>query len=230
MIIQLFEDLINNPINTLIYIGIFSFILLITITFHEFSHSFIANKLGDRTSKNLGRLTLNPTKHLDPMGTIMLFFVGFGWGKPVPVNPTNLSPNPKTGLGLVSLSGPASNIFIAFISTFPIRLGVVDISSVNLNYINSSFSIGQIIGITIFLNLLLATFNLLPIAPLDGFKIAIGILPRKLAYDFSKLEKYGPLILLSLVFIQFIIPKFSILPMIIYPIMKKLLILIMIGS
>ena len=119
----------------------------------------------------------------------MLFFVGFGWGKPVPVNPTNLSPNPKTGLGLVSLSGPASNIFIAFISTFPIRLGVVDISSVNLNYINSSFSIGQIIGITIFLNLLLATFNLLPIAPLDGFKIAIGILPRKLAYDFSKLEK-----------------------------------------
>ncbi|MBN18331.1 MAG: site-2 protease family protein [Chloroflexi bacterium] len=230
MIIQLFDELINNPINTIIYILIFCSILLITITFHEFSHSYIANKLGDKTSKNLGRLTLNPSKHLDPMGTMMLFFAGFGWGKPVPVNPINLSPNPKTGLGLVSLAGPGSNIFIAFISTIPIRLGFVDISSIDLNYINSSFSIGHIIGLTIFLNLLLATFNLLPIAPLDGFKIAIGILPRKLAYDFSKLEKYGPLILLSLVFIPFVIPKFSILPIIIYPIMKILLIFIMIGS
>ena len=188
MILQLFEELINNPINTLIYIALFSFILLITITFHEFSHSYIANKLGDRTSKNLARLTLNPKKHLDPMGTVMLFFVGFGWGKPVPVNPINLSPNPKTGLGLVSLSGPASNILIASISTIPIRLGIVDISSVNLNYITGTFSAGQILGLTIFLNLLLATFNLLPIAPLDGFKIAIGILPRKFAYEFSKLE------------------------------------------
>ena len=230
MILHLFEELINNPINTLIYIALFSFILLITITFHEFSHSYIANKLGDRTSKNLGRLTLNPQKHLDPMGTIMLFFVGFGWGKPVPVNPINLSPNPKTGLGLVSLSGPLSNILIAFISTIPIRLGIVDISSVNLNYITGTFSAGQVFGLTIYLNLLLATFNLLPIAPLDGFKIAIGILPKKIAYEFSKLEKYGPLILLSLVFIQFVSPKFSILPMIIYPIMKILLTLIMIGS
>jgi len=230
MILRLFEDLINNPINTLIYIALFSFILLITITFHEFSHSYIANKLGDRTSKNLGRLTLNPQKHLDPMGTIMFFFVGFGWGKPVPVNPINLSPNPKTGLGLVSLSGPVSNILIAFISTIPIRLGIIDISSVNLNYIPGTFSAAQVFWLTINLNLLLATFNLLPIAPLDGFKIAIGILPKKIAYEFSKLEKYGPLILLSLIFIPFISPKFSILPMIIYPIMEILFTLIMIGS
>ena len=230
MILRYISVLGDAPEVFIILIAAFSFSMLVGLTLHEFAHAIVADSLGDRTPRMLGRLSLNPKAHLDWLGSSLIFFVGFGWGKPVPVNPTNLSPNPKTGLGLVSLSGPASNIFIAFISTFPIRLGVVDISSVNLNYINSSFSIGQIIGITIFLNLLLATFNLLPIAPLDGFKIAIGILPRKLAYDFSKLEKYGPLILLSLVFIQFIIPKFSILPMIIYPIMKILLILIMIGS
>ena len=195
MIIQLFEELINNPINTLIYIGIFSFILLITITFHEFSHSFIANKLGDRTSKNLGRLTLNPTKHLDPMGTIMLFFVGFGWGKPVPVNPTNLN-NPRSDMIKVAAAGPISNFILSFLGVL-ILTAIHELGMLQKNY-QTFFSYFIII------NTYLGLFNLIPIYPLDGGQIFGNIISKYNRNIFIKLNEYGPKILLGVILLSFI--------------------------
>ena len=155
----------------------FSFIFSLTI--HEYSHACAALVLGDTTAKDQGRLTLNPLKHLDLLGTMMLFLIGLGWAKPVPVNIENLI-NKRRSYYIVALAGPLSNIIIAILSTIAFYL--TDSQSV----FNSLFYI------MVYVNILLALFNLFPIPPLDGSNIIYSFLSDKLAYQYSKVVgKYG---------------------------------------
>lgn len=164
--------------------------LIVSISVHEFSHAFAANRLGDPTAKNMGRLTLNPRAHLDPTGTLFLLFVGFGWGRPVPFNPLNLK-NPKRGAALISLAGPASNLVLATLLSLIFRL----------------FNVGALLGtflyMTILFNLMLGFFNLIPLGPLDGNKIVFGFLPNRLAVQWVEFQKYGTYILLFLILFDF---------------------------
>lgn len=182
--------------------------ILLALTFHEFSHAFVANKLGDPTAKALGRLTLNPLAHLDLVGTIMVFIIHIGWAKPVPINPLNFK-NPKRDLLLVSLAGPLSNIFLAFVFGLLCRM-------LNIKYLNPiDFSTMEIIrfmiGFAMLINLILAFFNIIPIPPLDGSKILAGILPSKFESSFENFMKYGHFILLGLIVLSMVlhIPIFS---------------------
>jgi len=199
--------LIDDPAAFFSLIVVVALALLIAITVHEFSHALMSDRLGDPTARRLGRLSLNPIKHLDPMGTLMLFLVGFGWGKPVPVNPHNFHMEPRRGMALTGFAGPLSNLVIAALLGILVRLDVVAWHSPwqyePFYYWDAGWIAADIIGYVIFLNLILAVFNLIPIAPLDGYNIAIGVLPRRQAYAWAKLERYGPLILLALIFLSF---------------------------
>jgi Zn-dependent protease len=177
--------------------------LLIGITVHEFSHVLAAYLLGDRTGRNLGRLTLNPKAHLDPVGTILLFMVGFGFGKPAPVNPYRLRLGPKTGMALVAAAGPFSNLVIAGLAGLPIHAGMVPWHTPFVIYDSARFwsasdNIGLLLSATVIFNIILALFNLIPVAPLDGFRIAVGLLPDDLSRAVASLEQYGIAILLIL--------------------------------
>lgn len=181
------ENLFTNPLSFLMWVVA----LIISITVHEFSHALAADKLGDPTPRVQGRLTLNPLVHLDPLGTLMLIIARFGWGKPVQFDPFNLA-NPRRDAALISLAGPASNLLLAALSAliggFALR---------NHLYPEISFELfTNLIG----LNLVLAVFNLLPIHPLDGGKILVGILPRDTAYEVDKiLNQYGMFILIFMI-------------------------------
>lgn len=181
MLFRLLDVLRQDPQAFFILLATISVALLVAISIHEFSHSLIAYWQGDDTSKRLGRLSLNPLVHLDPIGTLLLFIVGFGWGKPVPVNPYNLRRGPVSGMALVSLAGPLSNLVAAGLFGLPSR--ILDETPDILSYI-------------VFFNIILALFNLIPLPPLDGFKIALGILPQRLSYSLSRIESYGPMLLL----------------------------------
>lgn len=166
--------------------------LVVAVTIHEFSHAFIAVKLGDPTPKIQGRVTLNPLAHLDPLGTLMLLVARFGWGKPVQFDPYNLQ-NPKRDAALISIAGPASNLILASILAIIFHL----IS----NPFSPFFAFAQILIPFIFLNILLAIFNLIPIHPLDGGKILVGLLPKRDAYEVDKfLNQYGIFLLILLIF------------------------------
>lgn len=178
-------------------LGIIQFIvaILVAITVHEASHAWSAYRLGDRTAKAMGRITLNPVAHMDPMGTLMMVMsaiagFGFGWGKPVPVNPYNMRRvGPKTGMALTSLAGPMSNLITAGVLTLPLRFDLIP-----------SFGLAQFIFIIAMVNVFLALFNLIPIPPLDGFSVLLGVLPNRQAANLEQLRQYGPLLLLALVF------------------------------
>ncbi len=184
MISQLF----SSPVFFVLY-----FIsLLIAITIHEFSHALAADRLGDPTPRSQGRLTLNPLKHLDPIGTISMLLVGFGWGRPVEFDPYNLD-KPRRDAAIISLAGPVSNILLA------IAFSLV------LKFFPQSLVISLLSYSIITINVSLAIFNLVPIGPLDGQKILSGILPRDLAYEFEAImHRYGTLLLLL-----FIVPSFG---------------------
>ena len=163
--------------------------ILIALTFHEFSHGWVANMLGDRTARSLGRLSLNPFVHIDPLGFMLLIFYGFGWAKPVPVNPVNLKGDMSRSMLLVSLAGPAANMILAFISA--IVLGAL-----------AGFGIPYFIDVMqymIRINVMLGIFNLIPIPPLDGSKILAGILPGRQRWIYEK-ESYGMILLIILIF------------------------------
>lgn len=161
--------------------------LIVSLTFHEFSHAFVADKLGDPTARNMGRLTLNPLAHLDPIGTLFLIVARFGWGKPVPFNPLNLK-NPRRDAALISLAGPASNFLLAIAASFALRVANV----------NSVF--GIFLYLVVLYNLTLGIFNLIPVGPLDGNKIIYGFLPMNLTIQWQEIQRYGMFILLLLVF------------------------------
>ena len=201
--------LIDDPAAFFLLIAIVGFSLLIAITLHEFSHAMMANRLGDPTAKRLGRLSLNPIRHLDPLGTLMLFLVGFGWGKPVPINPNYFRMNPRRGMAISALAGPLSNFALAALLGVLVRVGVVDWHSpwswpfYPFASWDASWVAADIIGYVILLNLILGVFNLIPIPPLDGFNIAVGILPRRQAEAMARLERYGPVLLLLIVFLGY---------------------------
>ena len=170
--------------------------ILLALTFHEYAHAYVANRLGDDTAKQSGRLSLNPLRHLDPLGTIMIFVVHFGWAKPVPVNPYRLK-NPKKDMLWISAAGPFANMVLAFASGILLRLliatgGTPDRTSIMGLLIYVVFMSLQI-------NLALAIFNILPIAPLDGSKILAGLLPAGYEKMFYFMDRYGPFILLGLI-------------------------------
>lgn len=195
--------LFNDPALFFLIIGTLTIAMLVAITSHEFGHALVANWLGDPTPKRLGRLSLNPIRHLDPMGTLMIFLVGFGWGKPVPINPNYLGRDPRKGMAMVALAGPLSNLILAATFGVLIRAGIVAWHSPTYRYLDG-WELGSVaavlLGYVILLNIILAVFNLIPIAPLDGFKVAVGILPSRQAYALLRIEQYGPVILLVFVF------------------------------
>lgn len=180
--------------------------VLIAITIHEYWHGRIAYKLGDPTAAEAGRLTLNPLAHLDPIGTLMLILFRFGWAKPVPVNFNNLN-HPKRDMIYVSLAGPVANMLTAIIFALTLRLSYYFFFRITVvqNTVFLKLIITLIKGWLLFLqtgviiNLALAIFNLIPVPPLDGSKILLGLLPNSPAYRYAKLESYGPIILLILV-------------------------------
>jgi Zn-dependent protease len=201
--------------------------LVAGIAFHEFSHAFVADRLGDRTARALGRVSLNPVRHLDPTGTAMLLIGGFGWGKPVPVNPLRLRHGPQTGRALVAAAGPVSNLLLATLASIPMHIGFVDLSPFRVPFSVSSWGIDQYLGLylgsIIIFNIVLAVFNLLPIAPLDGFAVAVGLLPRDLSQTVARLEPYGPGILLLLIALPFVTAgKVSILHEVMSPVINGL--------
>ena len=165
--------------------------LIVSISIHEFSHAFAAKFLGDPTAKNMGRLTINPKAHLDPMGTVFLLLVGFGWGKPVPFNPMNLK-NPKRDSALISLAGPLSNLILA--TTLSLILRFVPVGDLIATFLYTA----------VLYNLMLGFFNLIPLGPLDGNKIMFGILPNRLAVQWVDFQRYGIYILMFLVLFNLI--------------------------
>lgn len=170
--------------------------LLVAITIHEFSHAFAAERLGDPTPRLMGRLTLNPLAHLDPLGTLFLLIARFGWGKPVQFDPFNLK-DPRRDSALISLAGPTSNFLLALILALILRF-VPDLAlSVFILTITTAGLFNLLVPI-IFMNVALGVFNLLPLHPLDGFKVVEGILPEEYARNWHSLEGYGIFILIFL--------------------------------
>jgi Zn-dependent protease len=169
-------------------------VLLIAFTIHELAHALTADYLGDPTPRRMGRITLNPIKHLDPIGTLLLIIAGFGWAKPVIINPMNLRGNPRTSMAIVAAAGPLSNLLMAAVAAIFFRLGLVSFTPVG--GLSASFILSEFIWI----NLVLAFFNLIPIPPLDGSKILYAILPGELVYRLRPLEQFGFLILMGVVF------------------------------
>ena len=175
---------------------------LMAITCHEVSHGYVADKLGDSTARNMGRLTLNPIKHLDVFGTLMVFIIGIGWAKPVPVNFDNLR-NPKRDMIWVAVAGPVTNFCLAFISAMLMR-GIVAASAGVAEASPMQAFIDPIVlmlAFSIYINLLLAIFNLIPVPPLDGGRVAVGLLPYRQSMAYAKIERFGMIIILALIFL-----------------------------
>jgi Zn-dependent protease len=179
------------------FLLIFVPVILFSLTIHEYSHAYIANKLGDDTAKRLGRLTLNPLKHLDPIGTILLLLVHFGWAKPVPVDPRNFK-DPKKDMLYVAIAGPISNIITAIISGILLKFIVFNLASAGA-FGAYTVPLIQFLVWMIFIGVVLAVFNMLPIPPLDGSRVLYGLLPDHLANSIKKIETYGILIVFGII-------------------------------
>jgi len=177
---MLLNLLFENP---LIFVVIASS-LVVSLTIHEFAHAYVASILGDPSPKMMGRVSLNPMRHLDPLGTVMLLLAGFGWGKPVLVNDYNFK-HPRRDMALVALAGPISNLTLATITAFLIRFVFVDL-----------VFISSILSVIVYYNLILCFFNLIPVPPLDGFKVIGGFLPLDFSVKWYEFEKYGVYVLL----------------------------------
>jgi Zn-dependent protease len=171
--------------------------LIISLSFHEFAHAWSAWKLGDDTAARQGRLTLDPRAHLDPLGTFMLILTvilgfGIGWARPVPVNPWRLRVGPRAGMALVAVGGPIANLLIAFVALQVV--GLLDRPTIPGEALDLLVELAR-------LNVILAVFNMLPIPPLDGYRVLLGLLPAPAANSFASIEPYGPMILLMVIFI-----------------------------
>ncbi|MFN3308793.1 MAG: site-2 protease family protein [Anaerolineales bacterium] len=181
------------------------FVLLTAFSVHEFAHAWTANYFGDPTPKMNGRLTLNPLAHLDPIGSLLLLVAGFGWAKPVPVNPYALQRKSSSAMMLVALAGPLSNLAMALVAAIPFRMGWVSLEEAIFAIQTRSShllpTVPQLLYVFIQINLLLMLFNLLPIAPLDGEKIAEYFFPPRWVQFLDAIRPYGPIILMAIVFL-----------------------------
>ncbi len=199
--------LADDPVAFLVLFSALGTAILLGLVLHEASHAFAADQLGDRLPRARGRLTLNPLPHLDPAGTLLIALVGFGWARPVPVNP-NATRNPKAALAITAVAGPATNFLIAAVASLPFRLGSLEWFSLYRAQDTGGWGIeeyaGFYLGAIVVISIILGIFNLIPIAPLDGFKVAIGILPRELSRSFARLERIGPVVLISLIALPFL--------------------------
>ena len=183
--------------STVVNTVFFLLALVVSISIHEFSHAWSAHELGDPTARRMGRMTLNPIDHFDPIGAIMIVFMavagfGIGWGKPVPVNPYNLRGNTRVSMGLTAAAGPFSNLVLAAVFAIPIRLGLP-----------MPDLLGLFLWVLIYTNIGLALFNLIPLPPLDGLSVLQGILgtvgtrwARDLGNTLDRIAPYGPMLLL----------------------------------
>ena len=186
--------------------------LLYSVIFHELAHGWVAYRMGDPTAKSLGRLTINPLKHLDPMGTLMLFLFGFGWAKPVPVNP-NLLRNRRKSMILVSSAGVITNIILGFCALFLFRLLSPSPSGIA----------AQLLYYFARINIILAAFNLIPLPPLDGSKILMGFAPPSVRKSLARLERYGLLIIIALLYLGVLEPVIRSFEWVILSLIKLLL-------
>lgn len=187
LLVVLFQlGFFSNPLELLIW----AIAVVVAITVHEANHALVAVQLGDPTPRLMGRVSLNPLRHLDPIGTLMLVVARFGWGKPVLFNPNNLRINPAIGSAMVSAAGPVANILTAYVTA---------------RVLNATFGVSPewsaLLQSIVLVNVILAVFNLLPIPPLDGFGVVAGLAPKTFAPALAPLHTYGPLILLALVFL-----------------------------
>lgn len=180
-------------------IAIMAVPLLLALSMHEAAHGFVAYLLGDPTAKHQGRLTLNPLKHLDPIGTIVFFIARIGWARPVPVNPRYFK-NPRLGMALVALAGPGSNFLMALVFAALFHMiAMYEITSQTDPALKVLIPLLLICKAGVMVNLILAFFNLMPIPPLDGSRIVSFFLPPRLAYQFDSLDRYGMFILLGVI-------------------------------
>lgn len=184
--------------------------LLIAFTIHELSHALAAHWLGDDTAKHAGRITLNPIAHIDPFGALMLLTAGFGWAKPTPINPYTLRRRLPAGVMLVSLAGPLSNLILAALAALILNLFPAFINQPSHGFLPS---LGGFITTFFLINITLAIFNLIPIAPLDGEKVLEYLMPRGWSAAFDSIRPYGSYILLIFAFLlpMLGVPAFSIL-------------------
>lgn len=193
LLIQLLKLLFTDPLQFVLALLVLFIPLLISITVHEWAHGFTAYKFGDPTPKLQGRLSLNPFRHLDPVGTLMLFIIGIGWAKPVEINPGNIEEKyKKFKLMLVAFAGPLSNFILGIFFTFV------------LYFLTEFYNLGSLLiifllNLIIRINFVLGIFNLIPLPPLDGSNIIVNLLPEKVASDYFKLAPYSLPILFLLI-------------------------------
>jgi Zn-dependent protease len=180
----MYQLLFSDP---LVFLVVFPGLLL-SITIHEFAHAFMADKLGDPTPRVQGRLTLDPRAHLELLGVAMIFFTRFGWGKPVQYDPYNLK-EPRRDTALIAIAGPITNLIIATILAMVLKLGLAP-----------AMWLAEAFGLILYINIILAIFNLIPVFPLDGSKILMSIIPPTQAIEYENfMEKYGILVLIALI-------------------------------
>lgn len=210
MLLALLDTLTRDPRSFLIMAPILLAVVgggvLVALTIHEFAHALTATALGDPTARQQGRVSLNPLRHLDPAGTLMLLVVGFGWGRPVAFDPYRLRYG-RRGIALVAGAGPVSNFATAALLALPVRAGLVEMNvslGSALGYLfafpgNLAFWATALFSAAFLFNVLLGTFNLLPLAPLDGFQVALGLLPLRAARALQRVGQYGMLLLFGII-------------------------------
>jgi Zn-dependent protease len=198
--------------------------VLIAIDVHECCHAWMASRMGDPTAKQLGRVSLNPIVHLDPLGTLMIFLTaiagfGIGWGKPVPVDPYRLRYGPRVGMGIVSFAGPLANLTTAALLAVPFRMGMSNLPPFLLD----------LLFIVSWVNIGLAVFNLLPLPPLDGYGVLQGILASirapwayRWSYTLARYERYGPMVLMLIIMVGWYIPGLSLFQWFLRPVLSLL--------
>ncbi len=187
--------------------------LVVGISFHEFSHAYVADSMGDRLPRSRGRVTLNPLAHLDPAGTVLLFRVGFGWGKPVPVNP-NVARNPKAAMAIVAGAGPVSNFLVAAVAGLPLQAGLIPWQSPFSGHVINSLIrggwgaeeyLGLYLSAIVLISIILGVFNLLPIFPLDGHRVVPAFLTDQAARTYMQFQsRYGFFVLIVLIALPFL--------------------------
>jgi len=207
-VIFFLDQLLENPSAFAAYLAAIVVAFVVGVGFHEFSHAWAANELGDDTAARRGRLTLNPFAHIEPIGLVMFIAIGFGLGKPTPVNPSRLRNGPWRGNMMFAAAGPISNFVFAAAAAIPLRTGLIDsVASIdNIQDASGLEIVGLFLFFIIWMNILLGVFNLIPIPPLDGFTVVLGLVPANVARSLNQLRQYGTMLFMGLIVLSFISP------------------------